>query len=75
MRRTIARALTVGLLVVAGSGFAVGAADAKPRDCAALNRGFDWALANLLVADGYLTEAIYRGALDYYSGELDAAGC
>jgi hypothetical protein len=75
MGRKLARALTVGLVVAAGSGLAVGTADAKPKDCAALNRGFDWALANLIASDGLLTEVIYRGALDYYSDALDAAGC
>ena len=63
------------IVVVAGSGLAVGVADAKPKDCAALNRGFDWALVNLMTADSYFTEILYRGALDHYSSELDAAGC
>ena len=75
MRRTLVRVVAVGAVVAGALGVATGTAAAEQVDCAKLNRGYDWALANLVVSDGMLSTAFYRSAVDYYAGELDAGKC
>ena len=42
-----------------------GTAAAEQVDCAKASRGYDWALANLVMSDSYVTQAYYRGFEDY----------
>ena len=75
MRKPIVRAVTVGAIAACGFAVATGTAGAEPVDCAQAQHGYNWALANLGVADSYFTEAYYRAFQDYYVEQLDAGHC
>jgi hypothetical protein len=75
MRTMTIRMLAVGALVAAGLVTTTGLANAAPVDCAALNRGFDWALVNLMTSESYFGDVFYRAALDHYSEQLDSGRC
>ena len=75
MRKLVVRAVTVGAIAACGFAVATGTAGAEAVDCAAAQHGYDWALANLVVADSYFTQAYYRGFQDYYVDQLNAGHC
>jgi hypothetical protein len=45
------------------------------RTMTALNRGFDWALVNLMTSESYFGDVFYRAALDHYAEQLDSGRC
>jgi hypothetical protein len=75
MRAFLVRALVGSALVCAVSISAAGTAAAEQIDCAKASRGYDWALANLVVSDSYITQAYYRGFEDYYDEQMTRGGC
>lgn len=75
MRNLIVRAVMIGAIVAGGLALATGTAGAEPVDCGTAQHGYNWALANLGVADSYFTQAYYRGFEDYYAEQLDAGHC
>jgi hypothetical protein len=75
MRNLVVRTVIVGAIAAGGLALAAGTASAEAVDCGKAQHGYNWALANLGVADSYFTQAYYRGFEDYYAGQLDAGNC
>jgi hypothetical protein len=71
----LVRALVGSALVGGVSIAAAGTAVAEQIDCAKAGRGYDWALANLVTSDSYVTQAYYRGFEDYYADQMERGGC
>ena len=75
MRAFLLRALMGSALVGGVLMATAGTAAAEQVDCAKASRGYDWALANLVMSDSYVTQAYYRGFEDYYADQMKSGGC